>query len=786
MGLGLNQVIRGLEPALIWPSISVGLVYGWGLVRLAKRTWTAYLLSILSGVLFSSVVMGRLWDEILVFIQRMVFWGLTVYDAVVSAFYGELVLPSFGTFFLELWKFCNSFFIMMQRLVLWIWRYPRMSNDMIANLMAWGLILWLVTTWLAWMLWRHNRPLEAVLPAFMVVAIARTSVDASPNVVLVMLGLAIALMILSAQENREEEWLKRGLGYSEIIRKHTTQSAVVLSLLLVVSSAGITSIDLEELQERWEDFTTREERGSVSVGDGSGSVRVIPQDDERVTLAMQFVELSKGGLPTNHLVGSGPELSDEVVMIVKLEEFDPITEDLIEVADPVNQSYYLRSLNYDKYTSQGWYATIGQIFSYLEGQEAIRVYTSRQRMIRQEVRYDRMVSGLHRVHVVGDLAVVDRKYSASWREGRGLSLFKDMFGATVESRSYEAYSVTPAYTEEALREVLPEYPIWLAQRYLSLPDMVPDRVIDLAYELTENEISTYDKAVAIEQYLRTYTYDLDLPIRPNNIDTADYFLFELQRGYCDYYASTMVVLARAAGIPARLAVGYLVSTYDEENEYYVVTADQAHSWVEVYFEGYGWVTFEPTAGRPAVDREKVAPQVSEYFERNIIFEEQGIEYSGLEIMLFVISGVLGLGVIGFLVWLRLEIFLLRRQRIEAAFARMYRQLLLLGRLLKIEQGVAQTPLEFSAKMRDQLEIMRLKHARLFTYLEKTPRRVQNLVVLANKAAYHSEPPDVFDRAQAVDHWVVIRRHIGAVLFWDWLTGLWPKVSISKESELEQA
>ena len=784
MGLGLSEVVRGLNTELIWPLIAAGLAVGWGLVRFGKRLWSAGLVSLFSGALVSAAVIGRLWDEIGLFYQNMQFWWGTAFEAARSTWDGEFALPSFGTFFVYLYDLTDSFFVMLQRLVLWVWRFPRLTSDLIANVMAWGLIIWLVVTWLAWFLWKRKRPLEAVLPAFLVVAIARTGADASSSVVLTMLGLAIAMMVLSAQADRESDWVRRGLGYSEMIRRNATQSAMLLSLVLVVTSAGITSIDIDKLRERWEEFTTKQENTGLSNPSGNGgSVRVVSPDEDRVTLADQFVRLARGGLPTNQLVGSGPELSDEVVMVVRVEELNPISGDPLDV-DPAEQNYYFRALNYDIYTSPGWFSSTGTIFTYRDGQEAITTYTSRQRLIRQEVRYDQLVSGgLYKVHAIGDLAVVNRMYNVSWRIGKGLNQFADMFGATVESRSYEAYSVVPAYSEDALRNVLPEYPDWMIRRYLYLPETVPDRVIDLAYELTSGEITTYDKAVAIEQYLRTFPYTLDLPAKPANIDIADYFLFDVQRGYCDYYASTMVVLARAVGIPARLAVGYIGGTYDEENDYYVVTADQAHSWAEIYFDGYGWVTFEPTAGRTEVerDREGEVPQVSEFFEREIIFEEDSSRLSGLQITLRVLLGLVVFAVLGFIGWLRFDIFLLKRQNIEKAFARMYRQLQIFGRILQIEQGVSQTPLEFAERLGDRIEILRYEHPRL-KFLEKTPRWIGSLVSLANKAAYHAEQADAFDRAQAVGHWVVIRRHLGFALLWHWLAGLAPKIKSNVEPE----
>jgi hypothetical protein len=81
---------------------------------------------------------------------------------------------------------------------------------------------------------------------------------------------------------------------------------------------------------------------------------------------------------------------------------------------------------------------------------------------------------------------------------------------------------------------------------------------------------------------------------------VDYFLFDLKRGYCDYYATAMAMLARAAGLPARIAVGYAAGSYDADTHTYRVTEASAHSWTQVYFPAYGWVDFEPTSGRETV------------------------------------------------------------------------------------------------------------------------------------------------------------------------------------------
>jgi transglutaminase-like putative cysteine protease len=148
--------------------------------------------------------------------------------------------------------------------------------------------------------------------------------------------------------------------------------------------------------------------------------------------------------------------------------------------------------------------------------------------------------------------------------------------------------------------------------YLQLPDNLPNRVMDLAESLTANAETPYDKAKAIETYLKEkfpYTNEPDLSKKKSS-DFVDSFLFEIKEGYCDYFSSAMAVLSRSAGLPARWVKGYAPGSLPVEflqgmpqqavnpemgGTYTVRNAD-AHSWVEIYFEGSGWIAFEPTAG----------------------------------------------------------------------------------------------------------------------------------------------------------------------------------------------
>jgi transglutaminase-like putative cysteine protease len=175
-------------------------------------------------------------------------------------------------------------------------------------------------------------------------------------------------------------------------------------------------------------------------------------------------------------------------------------------------------------------------------------------------------------------------------------------GALRDGTSYEMVSSVSRASESILRGAPQRYPGWISQRYLQLPENLPSRVRNLALEITALAENPYDKAAAIEAYLRRIPYDLSIDAPPTGRDAVDWFLFDNRRGYCDYYASAMVVLCRAAGLPARLAQGYAVGEYESSVDGFRVRESDAHTWPEVYFTYFGWIEFEPTSAQPLIER----------------------------------------------------------------------------------------------------------------------------------------------------------------------------------------
>jgi transglutaminase-like putative cysteine protease len=161
-----------------------------------------------------------------------------------------------------------------------------------------------------------------------------------------------------------------------------------------------------------------------------------------------------------------------------------------------------------------------------------------------------------------------------------------------------------------LREAGTQYPEWVTQKYTQLPQSFSPKIRQLAQDITANAETPYDKAAAITEYLRNnIEYAPTLPNPPRNKDKLEWFLFDYQKGFCVYYASSEVVMLRSLGIPARMAVGFAQGIRDGNS--YTVRRLDAHAWPEVYFPGVGWVEFEPTASQPALSRPLPPPDPNE-------------------------------------------------------------------------------------------------------------------------------------------------------------------------------
>lgn len=187
------------------------------------------------------------------------------------------------------------------------------------------------------------------------------------------------------------------------------------------------------------------------------------------------------------------------------------------------------------------------------------------------------------------------------RGARSYELFLDArgdlhrTGDADEAVKYTAVSDLADHPAQALRDAVSEYPEAIAARYLQLPRRVDPRVVELARQISEGARSQnpYDLARATEAWLRrNLGYTTELP--GDQGDPLAHFLFERKKGHCEFFSTALVVLLRVMGIPARNVTGYFGGALNPVSAYYVLRGGDAHSWVEVYFPGVGFVPFDAT------------------------------------------------------------------------------------------------------------------------------------------------------------------------------------------------
>ncbi|MBN1976750.1 MAG: transglutaminase domain-containing protein [Anaerolineae bacterium] len=742
---GIVGAVEGLDALLLIAVALLGMLVGWGLASTPLSAWKANGLSFVSGFVVLFLRVGRLGRDLVALAQALIalfakacLWVLLL---VILREPPNFALPwtPVPTALAGLW---NDVSVLMLRVYTWLQSVitGEPAFDPVAATLVWGLGLWLVAAWAAWMLRRHARPLLAIAPAG-VLLLATLSYNWGNTLgILVLLGAALLLFALTAYTVRQRRWLAAGID-SPALGSETTVAVILVSSVLVISAAVAPSIVFRDIVEFVERLGSGQAAGEGDLGDLPRQV-VPPSQMEK----SHFGDLRQGGLPRSHLLGSGPELSRHVVMLISTGQFPPNLPEGISVDVP---RYYWRSISYDVYTGRGWKTGAPETVDYQAGVTLTVTTFEAQREMRQDVRIIGDVGGL--LHAAGALLSVDQDYTVAWRSP------EDMFGATLESTSYRAVSLVSGATEEQLRAAGSDYPEWVRARYLPLPDTVSDRVVGLARDLTATEPTPYDRAIAIEAYLRKYSYNLDVPLPPPDVtDVADYFLFELREGYCDYYATSMVVLARAAGLPARLAMGYTSGTYDFYDAVYRVTEADAHAWVEIYFPNYGWINFEPTGGLPAIRRYSQIDLPPDLPAAGESPESTGIgwgELGRLAQLAWWILPILPLLAGG--IWLALDDWRLRRLGTSRAVATLYGRLRHHGQRLAVPMRAGDTPYEF-AEVFAEWSKKQARKERWGMVLADAVSEVRRLVDLYVKVAYTARPVGSIELWYAFQSWRKLR------------------------------
>lgn len=457
---------------------------------------------------------------------------------------------------------------------------PARSN--LIFLLQLALLLWWLAYLAAWAIFREGRPWRAIIPIGLILTVNMYYGPGDLKIyfaIFVICALLLAVRTYLAEQ--ELLWRQLRVRYAEGIQVDFLRDGLVFAILVVTLASILpTAVDSENLAD--------------NLGPLSEPWQRLEEEWGRLFSSLNYQ--AGVGRPAfgNSLTLGGPRnLGNTVIMDVK---------------SPSGR--YWRAVAYDTYTGRRWLSTsdLAQPVDFgthvrtpefqarEEVTQTITTYYPAGGVIFAAPQPLRVSLG-----ATADLGVVEESGDDSPPVAE-ITMLHRRGSELRDGQSYLVVSSLSTATVEDLQEAGTDYPEWVRQTYLEVPTTLPDRVRELAQQVTAGATTPFDQAAALEAFLRTYTYDDQIEAPPPGVDGVDYFLFDSQAGYCDYYASAFAVMARALGIPARVSAGYSQGEYHTDVGAYRVLESNGHSWPEVFFPGYGWIEFEPTASELTITR----------------------------------------------------------------------------------------------------------------------------------------------------------------------------------------
>ena len=745
--MGVVEASPGIKGASLWVTFGAAVAGGWLLARSPLPGWLAGSVGLIVGFEGILLGVGRLGRNLLALLRALFGLAGAVWRWPLDG------APDLAVLGRRAADFGNAAIQMLNRL--WAWLSALLNGDptfdSLAVLLAWNLVLWSLAFWAAWAVRRHRAPLRAMAPAGALLAAILSYSRSEISPLVLFLLAALPLLALVKYGILHEHWQKDQIDYPEDTGAELSFAVIGLTIVLVSVALGAPAFSAHEIasyaRQLFQEPAEQTDRVAESLGISQGNKEATSTESGAVA-----------GLPRRHLIGTGPELEQNVVMLI---ETNPSPAELA-------RRPYWRSLTFDSYTGDGWANGETNMASYKAGELAGGLPPYPHQIVHQRIRTTAEIGG--RLHAAGTLIAADHDYRVMWRTPSDLNARgeRDPVGATIRATRYQVESWVPSPTAAQLQAAGQEYPVWVEDRYLSLPSPLPSRVLTLTRQFENGAPNPFDRAIAIESYVRGFTYTLDLPPPPLDRDLVDYFLFDLQKGYCDYFASAMVVLARASGLPARLAIGYASGTFDEAQARTILTEADAHSWAEIYFPGYGWVEFEPTAGRPAIERpaDALMAEIPEEWQAL----QSGRGFPGTLSLIGRIWWIgLALPVLAAVAWWVWDSWRLRRLGPAGTSIALYGRLCRHGRRLGVPSQSGDTPHEFATALVDRIASMaagRRGSDRIIPLFQEA----NWLITLYVRTVYSPRPPARSAQIKSVQIWWQLRRRLWLAELWQWTGG----------------
>lgn len=442
-----------------------------------------------------------------------------------------------------------------------------------------GLIMWITAFIAAYTIYRHHRVLDAIVlvGAALVANMSATFIDLIGYLVLFVLA-ALLLWLRGALVAREDGWRRRRVNEnvevpSAIMRTGVTFIAGTIAVSWILTSVAVA----HPLTDAWQNLdvvwtNVRDRLDTVFGG-----------------LTNENARLKGDSFGSGFTVQGSWFANDSVVLLV--------SED---------HAYYLETATYDIYTGHGWTSSKADIRSVGRNQLVFPGPSPEKPSTADGFEAKTITIKIEEptgrnLFTPGVPLRVTAPSVVSEPQGQP---FLGALSAQSPIGAGEGYSIDAAIpvsvTEKQLQDAGTDYPDSVKALYLDDSKVTPE-VRALAEQIVKdaNATTPYDEAKALAHFLSSssdLSYSTNVGPPPANRDLVDFFLFDTtsgQRGYCQYFASAMAMMARALHLPARLAVGFAPGSSIASNQY-VYKESNAHVWAQIYFPGYGWQIFEAT------------------------------------------------------------------------------------------------------------------------------------------------------------------------------------------------
>lgn len=528
---------------------SLGLIFGWLLAKSHYSDRTAHIFGVIYGLFFVTYLVGTtlefdgMWrDRVIDLFARQVAWLQKAVGGGTSRDGIIFVLQTTAVFWLL--GYVSGWFTFRKP---YVWRV----------ILPTGIVLLSVVYY-----YNGPRPLLLYLAAFTL--------------------LALVFVAITHLTSEEGSWRAQTVRYDKAIRFDFLRSGLIAALLALLIAWSLPTM-----------------RANAALGDAmagaSGPWRAFQDDWTRLFSSLRTYGTSTSDPYQETLVLGGPRtVGNSLVMDIYVPEELPY-------------GVYWQAISYDTYDDGRWTVSdpgVEPLVHYPDdGDLNVPPTLAREVITQTVVNYLPNSSFLYAAPEVLNTdkqMLVDGSYD---QDGNILVTSLRSRFVLRQGDQYEVSSRVSVADATSLRNTGPVYPDWVTDRYLQLPETVTPETIALAAEITTGYDAAFDKAIAIRDYLRAnILYNDQINAAPEGVDPVHYTLFDIQEGYCNYYASAMAVMLRSQGVPARVVSGYALGEYDEATRSYRVRTSNLHTWVESYFPGYGWIQFEPTASIPVFER----------------------------------------------------------------------------------------------------------------------------------------------------------------------------------------